>query len=193
MDPAFSFDEYLLRRQVLALTGRFRVYDPRGTLILFSEQRMFRLKEDIRLYRDESKTVELLRIQARQILDFSAAYDVVDSSVGTPVGTLRRRGWQSLVRDTWEISDPAGQLLGRIEEDELARALLRRFLLGSWLPQKYTAYWGQNPAAEFRQRFHLLRYDLELDFRTDPTRTLDRRLGLAAAVLLATIEGKQSS
>jgi hypothetical protein len=95
MDPAFSFDSYLLRRQVLALTGRFRVYDPRGTLVLYSEQRMFRLKEDIRLYRDESKTVELLRIQARQILDFSAAYDVV-TFLWSAGGTLRRRAGGSL-------------------------------------------------------------------------------------------------
>jgi uncharacterized protein YxjI len=193
MDPAFSGDEYLLRRQVLALTGRFRICDPRGTLVLFSEQRMFRLKEDIRLYRDESKTTELLRIQARQILDFSASYDVVDTAFQTPVGALRRRGWQSLMRDTWEIYDPAGQPVGQIREDELSRALLRRFLVGSWLPQKYSAQIGGREVAEFRQRFHLFRYDLELDFRSDPERSLDRRLGLAAAVLLATIEGKQSS
>ncbi len=193
MDPAFAYDEYLLRRQVLALTGRFRVYGPRGDLVLFSEQRMFRLKEDIRLYRDESKTAELLRIQARQILDFSAAYDVVDTTSGIAVGALRRRGWQSLVRDAWEVYDAGGQPIGTLREDQLGLALLRRFLLGSWLPQTYTLSLGAAPVAEYRQRFHLFRYDLELDFRRDPMRSLDRRLGLAAAVLLGTIEGKQSS
>ncbi|HLB64603.1 MAG TPA: hypothetical protein VJJ46_07155, partial [Anaerolineales bacterium] len=80
MNPAFGYDHYLLKRQVLALTGKFRVYAPDGSLALFSQQKMFRLREDIRVYADEARTVELLWIQARQILDFSAAYDVTDST-----------------------------------------------------------------------------------------------------------------
>jgi len=77
---AFQHDRYLLKRQVFALTGKFRVYDPTENLVLFSEQKMFRLREDIRVYSDESKAQEVLIIKARQIIDFSAAYDVVDAS-----------------------------------------------------------------------------------------------------------------
>lgn len=80
MNPAFSFSQYLLKRQVFALTGKFRFFDPSGKLVLFSEQKMFKLREDIRVYSDESKTQEVLMIKARQIVDFSAAYDVVDSA-----------------------------------------------------------------------------------------------------------------
>ncbi|MDQ2693348.1 MAG: hypothetical protein M3Y68_15025, partial [Chloroflexota bacterium] len=79
MNPIFQFPNYLLRRQAIALTGKFRFYDPAGRLVMFSEQKMFRLKEDIRIYGDESKAQEVLSIQARQIMDFSAAYDVVDT------------------------------------------------------------------------------------------------------------------
>jgi len=82
MLSAFAHTRYLLKRQVFALTGKFRVYAPDGSLALFSEQKMFRLREDIRLYADEGKVQELLWIQARQIIDFSAAYDVVDSTTG---------------------------------------------------------------------------------------------------------------
>jgi hypothetical protein len=45
--------------------------------------------------------------------------------------------------------------------------------------------------ADLKQRFNLFRYELEIDFRFDPRRKLDRRLGIAAAILLGTIEGKQ--
>lgn len=193
MDPRFAHDQYLLRRQVLALTGKFRIYAPDGALVAYSEQRMFRLKEDIRLYADEGKTVELLRIQARQIVDFAAAYDVVDSGSGVPLGALRRRGFQSLVQDWWLILDPAGQEVGSVREDELMRALLRRLLLGSLLPQHYVVRLGEEPVGSFQQQFHLFRYDLDLDFRPDPAKRFDRRLGIAAAVLLGTVEGKQSS
>lgn len=193
MHPSFLYDRYLLQRQVLALTGKFRIYNPSGQLVLYCEQRMFRLKEDIRVYADESKRQELLWIQARQILDFSAAYDVSDSTTGLRVGSLRRKGLRSMVRDTWEIWDPGEAPVGVIEEDTLILGLLRRFVLGSLLPQNYDARMDGERVADFRQRFHLFRYELDIDFAPDVSRRLDRRLGLAAALLLGTIEGKQRS
>lgn len=193
MHPAFGYDRYLLRRQVLALTGRFRVYAPNGSLALYSEQRMFRLREDVRVYADESKAQQLLWIQARQIIDFSAAYDVTDTSSGIKVGALRRRGFRSMVRDTWDILDASDAPIGALTEDSLGRSLARRFLLGSLLPQDYDATVGGVRVADFKQHFHLYRYDLDIDFTPGGPSGLDRRLGLAAAILLAIIEGKQSS
>ena len=191
MHTAFQYDQYLLKRQVLALTGKFRVYNPAGQMVLFSQQKMFRLKEDIRAYSDESMREELLYIQARQIIDFSAAYDIVDSQSASRVGVLRRKGFHSMVRDEWEVLDAAGQPLGILQEDDLTRALLRRFLLGRWLPQDYDLLIGGNRHADLKQRFNLFRYELDLDFRMDRDHRLDRRLGIAAAILLGTIEGRQ--
>jgi uncharacterized protein YxjI len=193
MHTAFQHNQYLLQRQVFALTGKFRVYDPAQNLVLFSEQKMFRLREDIRVYSDESKSQELLTIKARQIIDFSAAYDVMDTTTNEKVGVLRRKGWRSLLRDEWEVLDSSDQLRGLLFEDSVGLALLRRLLLGSLLPQNYDLTFGQTRVADLRQRFNLFRYELDLDFSMDPTRTLDRRIGIAAGILLATVEGKQSS
>ena len=193
MYSAFHHNNYLLRRQVFALAGKFRVYDPSEHLVLFSEQKMFRLREDIRIYSDESKTQEVLTIQARNIIDFSAAYDVMDSMTGEKVGTLRRKGWRSMLRDEWEVLDASDQVRGMLFEDSMQLALLRRLLLGSLLPQNYDLTLGETRVADLRQRFNLFRYELDLDFSMDPTRTLDRRLGIAAGILLATVEGKQSN
>jgi len=193
MDPMFAESRYFLKRQVLALTGVVRIYDSQGALLLYCRQRMFRLKEDIRVYRDETMSQEVLQIRARQVLDFSAAYDVVESAGGVKVGALRRRGWQSLARDEWQLLNERDEVVGVVLEDSLARALLRRFLLGSLLPQHYQVYLAGHPLAEFRQRFHPFRYEMDLDFSADPHKQLDRRIGLAAAILLAIVEGKQSN
>jgi uncharacterized protein YxjI len=193
MHTAFQHNQYLLKRQVFALAGKFRVYDPAENLVLFSEQKMFRLREDIRVYSDESKTQELLTIKARQIIDFSAAYDVMDSATGEKVGVLRRKGWRSLLRDEWEVLDANDQLRGLLFEDTIGLALLRRFLLGSLLPQNYDLTFGDVRVADLRQRFNLFRYELDLDFNMDTSSMLDRRIGIAAGILLATIEGKQSN
>ena len=193
MHSAFMHNQYLLRRQVFALTGKFRVYDPAENLVLFSEQKMFRLREDIRVYADETKTQELLIIKARQIIDFSAAYDVIDSTTNEKVGVLRRKGWRSLLRDEWEVLDANDQLRGMLFEDSVGLAMLRRLLLGSLLPQNYDLTLGETRVADLRQIFNPFRYELTLDFSMDASHLLDRRIGIAAGILLATIEGKQSN
>lgn len=192
MNAIFQFPKYLLRRQAIALTGKFRFYDPVGRVIMFSEQKMFKLREDIRVYSDEAKSREVLSIKARQILDFSAAYDVVDTEMNQKVGTLRRRGLRSLLRDEWDVLDANDQVIGKLFEDSVPLALLRRFLLGSWLPQNYDITLGETRVADVKQRFNPFRYELDIDFSMDTINRFDRRLGIAAGILLAAVEGKQS-
>lgn len=192
MHPAFTYPSYLLKRQVFALTGKLRFYDPHGNLAMFVEQRMFRLREDIRVYADEAKAQEILLIKARQILDWAAAYDVVDSQSGEKVGVLRRKGWKSVLRDEWQILNAEDQPLGVLVEDSLGQALLRRLVLGTLLPQRYEIVIGNQRVADLRQKFHPFAYQMTVDFGRDVQGLLDRRLGIAAAVLLAIIEGKQS-
>ena len=193
MNPIFQFPTYLLKRQAIALTGKFRFYDPAGRLVLFSEQKMFRLREDIRVYDSEDKSREVLSIKARQIMDFSAAYDVVDTELNQKVGVLRRKGLRSILRDEWEVLDADDRIVGQLFEDSVGMALLRRLLLGSWLPQNYDLTVGETRVADLKQNFNLFRYELNLDFSMDTMHRLDRRVGIAAGILLAAVEGKQDS
>jgi len=191
MNPAFQFNNYVLKRQVFALAGKFRFYEPGGNLVLFSEQKMFKLREDIRVFSDESKTQEVLMIKARQIIDFSAAFDVVDSATGQKIGALRRKGLASLLRDEWEILDVGDNVIGSLFEDSMGLALIRRFL-SNLVPQNYDITMGTDRVADLKQNFNPFTYELNLDFNMDVNKRLDRRLGIAAGILLAAIEGRQS-
>jgi hypothetical protein len=191
MNPVFEQSQYLLKRQVFALTGKFRFFDSSGKLLLFSEQKMFKLREDIRVYSDESKMQEVLMIKARQIIDFSAAYDVVDSATGQKVGALRRKGLASILRDEWEILDVGDNVIGKLTEDSMGLALLRRFLT-NLVPQNYDIIFGTERVADLKQNFNPFTYQLNIDFSMDLNRRLDRRVGLAAGILLAAIEGRQN-
>ncbi|RPJ17100.1 MAG: hypothetical protein EHM33_33265 [Chloroflexi bacterium] len=193
MNAIFQFPTYLLKRQAIALAGKFRFYDPAGRLVMFSEQKMFRLREDIRVFSDENKSQEVLSVKARQIIDFSAAYDVVDTAMNQKVGALRRKGLRSILRDEWEVLDANDNVIGKLFEDSVGLALLRRLVLGSWLPQNYDMTVGETRVADLKQNFNLFRYELNLDFSMDAGHLLDRRLGIAAGILLAAVEGKQSS
>lgn len=191
MNLAFNHRQYLLKRQSLALTGKFRFYDPNGNQVLFSEQKMFKLKEDIRVYADESKSQEVLVIKARSVIDFSASYDVMDGGSGQKVGVLRRKGFKSILRDEWEVLDINDNPIGLLFEDNMTLAVLRRLLLGNLLPQNYDLTMGEQRVADFKQRFNLFRYELDIDLSMDASRRLDPRLALAAGILLAAVEGRQ--
>lgn len=187
----FSHSTYLIRKRVLSmLGGKFEIFDPAGNIVLFSKMKAFKLKEDIRLYTDETMATELISIQARAILDFSAAYDVVDTTTGQKIGALRRKGLKSMFRDEWVILDAYDREAGLIQEENAFVALVRRFVT-NLIPQTFNVQLGGIPTAEFKQNFNPFVTKLTLDFSLDSQRRLDRRLGIAAGVLLCAIEGKQ--
>lgn len=185
----FLYNQYTLKRQILALTGKVRIFGPGEALVLYAEQKIFKWKEDIRLFTSDDKTQEVMRILARNIIDFSAAYDVIDSYTGMSVGALRRRGWRSMMRDHWEVFDPAGGVIATLKEDSQGKALARRLLFGSLLPQSYELRSRDGLLiGAYHQRLNLFRYVMDIEL---PAGSVDARLALAAGVLLAIIEGKQ--
>ena len=44
---------YRIRKKVLAIANKYWIEDQRGKMLGFAKQKMFRLKEDIRVYTDE--------------------------------------------------------------------------------------------------------------------------------------------
>ena len=187
----FGHSTYLLKKQFFKLFGgSFRIYDPMGNLAIFASMKAFKLKEDITLYPDESKSFELLSIKARNIIDFSSAYDVFDPATGEKLGTLKRKGLKSMLKDEWIIMDAMDNDIGVIQEDSWALALLRRFLT-NLIPQTFVGQVGTVEVFRFKQHFNPFVHKISLDFTPDRGNTLDRRVGIAAAVLMSAIEGRQ--
>src|SRR5215813_3994398 len=191
----FSNQTYLVRKKFWQFFGAsFYVYDPTGALVLFSKMKAFKLKEDIRVFTEETMQNEALSIQARSVLDFAGSYDVYDSATGQRVGALRRKGLKSsFYKDEWAILDAAEREVGLIQEENAFLALLRKYLLGALIPQSFNAQIGGRTVATFNQHFNLFASKLTLDFSADPQRQFDRRMGIAAGILLCAIEGKQHS
>jgi len=193
-DARFNFPNYLIRRKVMKLVGgAFFVDDPNGNLVLYANQKGWKLKEDLRLYTGEDMTRELLVIQARSVLDLGATYDVTDSATGQKIGALRRKGLKSMIQDEWAVLDAQDREMGTIKEDSLVLALIRRFidLATLFLPQSYHCKFGERAVASYKQTKNPFLMKIEADFSADTSGLLDRRLGIAAAVMLCAIEGKQ--
>jgi uncharacterized protein YxjI len=181
---------YVIRRKFLKLFGNdFRVLDPAGNLVLFSKQKAFKLREDIRIWTGEDMQTEVLWVQARRIVDFSAAFDVIDSTTGQKVGAFKRKGLKSIVRDEWILMDAADQEIGMFQEDSVGMAILRRFI--NIIPQKFHMEVGNAHVANLRQNWNPFVLKMTVDFSPDTQGLLDRRLGIAIAILHSAIEGRQ--
>lgn len=114
------------------------------------KMKAWKLRQDIRLYSDKTLSKELIRIGARNIIDFGATYDVFDSPTDKQLFSLRRKGLKStFVRDHWDMSDAAGNPLGFVQETSGGLALARRWieilpfgeiagLVFMFVPQTYT-------------------------------------------------------
>jgi hypothetical protein len=190
MDNRFNQDRFHIRKHILTFAGaKLEIFDDQERVIFFSKMKAFKLKEDIRVFSGEDMQEEFISIHARSAIDFSATYDVLDSKTGEKIGALRRHGMKSMLIDEWSILNSNDMQVGLIKEDNLVLALLRRFI--GLIPQSFKVEMNGTKVAEFKQNLNPFVGRLNLDFTMDTSHALDRRLGLAAGILLVVIEGKQ--
>lgn len=191
MNERFTQGHYHIRRKVFKIVGgAFHIFNQHDELMFYTEMKAFKLREDIRLYADEGRNEEMLQIHARHIVDFSATYDVIDSHTDEVIGSLRRFGGRSILRDEWGIYDADERQFGSVVEDSMMMALVRRFV-STLIPQTFHAEIDGREAMTIRQRFNPFVLKADVEFNPEGSELLDPRLGIAAAVLLLAIEGRQ--
>lgn len=148
-----------IRFKLVALAPRMIVTDAAGQNVCFVSQKVFKLKEDIQVFSDESRREELYRIRANKILDFSTTYSFTDSRTGQSLGSIRSKGWQSIWRATYEVVDANDRITHMIEEDnpwiKVADALVGmipyvEFFTGFFLHPSYSATDTANAQGDMR-------------------------------------------
>ena len=102
--------------KISSIANDFVAKDATGSTVAYVRQKMFKLKEDIRVYNNESKTATNFVIKADRWIDFSAAYSMVDSS-GKELGKIARKGWASIWKATYHVIDQNQKQQYTITED----------------------------------------------------------------------------
>jgi hypothetical protein len=198
----FDYDRYLVDQLIRPIANLYRVTPlaagetPAGPPVAYVRQRKLAIKEHIRFCADEGETQELFHIQARSWLDTgSSKYDVVDAHEGT-IGLLEHLFKQSLLRTTWRISNAAGEEVAVAQERSQALAVLRRVIdfapdVGGLIPIPYNfdIASGGSPIGKMDRKFKL-RDQYVLDLAGDPGKLLDRRLAIALAIGLDTLQNR---
>ena len=196
MAELFEADGYMVRQKVMKILGEeFHIYSDESmqSMIGYSKMAALKLKEDIRLYSDESKSTELLIIKQQGILDFTGGFTVVDGQTGESLGTLKRKGMRSIFSDSWVLTDDNKNVIGSLGEESRGLALIRRFIpyLTILFPQRFLLRVnGAKGAVKYTQKMNPFVHKLSVD--GVKSSGVDPRIAAAAAILLIAIEGKQS-
>ena len=187
-----ELNQYLIREKFLKIFGnKFHIMDEQNTIYGFCEQKRFRIKEDLRLYDDESKSNEWLIIKQRNLVDAWGGFDIFDPKTGVLLGTARRKFWKSLLRTKWEVLDADGNDIGMLLEDSMAQAIARRLFLGI-LPKKFTLHTkGNNQSITMRQKFNPIIKKMIVNI--PPENNFDRKFIAGLAIVISALDGRNAN
>ena len=210
MSPSFSVDpnqhdRFILRQRFRPVVNEYEFSLPEGNgdepgpPFCFVQQRRFTFKEDIRFYADDSRSIEVMRIKARQRFDPRARYDVTAAD-GSKIGEIQKVFGASLLRSTYRLYDATGAETATAAEKSVPVALLRRAVgfvpyvqnVADWLPIPYHFAFTRNGVVLGTHRRHIgkLRDVYTIDMSADAERSVDRRLILAVAVGMDALQAR---
>jgi uncharacterized protein YxjI len=197
----FAHDRFLVEQLVRPMVNLYQVTPlavgetPAGGPLAYVRQKRMAIKEDIRFFADEQESQELFRIKARSLFDIGGArYDVTDAA-GAPIGVLEHVFGKSFLRSTWRVTDADGGEVLTAQERSVPMAIARRIVdfvpYGELVPIPYNfdllmdgrVVGHMNRKLQFRDRY-------VLDLSGDHDRRLDRRLGIALAIGLDTLQNR---
>jgi hypothetical protein len=191
-------DRFVLRQRIRLVINQYEFsLTDQDPAFCFVEQARFKFKEDIRFYADARRTTELMRIQARQVFDPWATYDVTAADAGK-IGEIQKAFGRSLLRSTFLIHAPGGTVTAY--ERSLPIALFRRVVglvpfigeFADWLPIPYHFVFERDGQilGVHKRRLGRFRDVYDIDMTADAARSLDRRLVLAAAVGMDALQAR---
>ena len=198
----FAYDRFLVDQLVRPIANLYRVTPlaagetPAGGAVAFVRQKKMAIKEDIRFFADQSESEELFRIKARSMFDIGGArYDVTDAN-GAQIGVLEHAFKQSLFRSTWKVTDANGGEVMTAQERSLPMAIARRLIdfvpeVGGLIPIPYNfdLLMDGSVVGHMNRKFQL-RDRYVVDLSGDHERKLDRRLAIALAIGLDTLQNR---
>ncbi|HET7045052.1 MAG TPA: hypothetical protein VFI37_09405 [Gaiellaceae bacterium] len=200
MTDPFAHDRFLVEQLLRPVVNLYRVSPlaegdtAAGEPVAFVRQKRMKIKEDIRFFADEAESEELFRIKARQVFEIGGRYDVTTAD-GTRVGVLEKVFGRSLLRSTWRVLDADEQALATAQERSLPMAIARRLVdfvpYGELVPIPYNfdilvdgaRVGGMMRKFQLRDRY-------VLDLSGDPDRRIDRRVAVALAIGLDTLQNR---
>ncbi|PLS81335.1 hypothetical protein CYG49_02265 [Candidatus Saccharibacteria bacterium] len=195
---------YFIDQKITVLVNQYFIYagnsaGEKGDLVAFVQQKRFSFKEKITFYKDESKNEEFFTVQARQVVDLGAVYDIKDADQ-KQLGIVKKAFKSSLLRSTWHLLDEDEKTPRLIvQETSLPLAIVRRvwqfvpvisdipFLL-----KYHFSFMKAGSEAEIAsyQKVELFRDRYKLSLTQEAEEAADWRVFVAIGVMLDALQGR---
>jgi uncharacterized protein YxjI len=94
-----------LHFKFFALAPQIYVTDATGRQVFYIRQKLFKLREAVNVFRDQSQSEQVATIKADRIIDWSAKYGFLDAD-GTLLGGVGRKGFRSIWRAHYDVFGP---------------------------------------------------------------------------------------
>jgi hypothetical protein len=101
---------------IATVSNDFSALDAEDRVIAYVRQKLFKLKEDIEVFSDESRSEVNYKIKADRWIDFSAAYSITNGD-GSELGKIARKGWRSMWKAEYHIIDQNEQFQYAVREE----------------------------------------------------------------------------
>lgn len=202
--PMIDADRFEVSQRFRMIVNQYDVTaldGPSAGPVAFVHQKRMKLKEEIQVWTDKTKSQLLCTIKARRMMEIRSGYDVTAPD-GSSIGVLQKVAGASLLRSTWTMHDASGKI-AMVNETSMAIALLRRLMnmlvgipvIGPFLviiPFPYGFTFRGNDGRELasHKRVITLRDKYTLDMSADTDRTIDRRLAVCMAVCLDALQAR---
>lgn len=105
-----------LKFKITTLASDFTITDRNNNSLAYVRQKLFKLKEDVVVYNDSSKSQENFRIKANQWIDFNASYAITDHQRNS-LGKIARKGMRSIWKATYNIFDQNENQRYKVQEE----------------------------------------------------------------------------
>ncbi|CDT17213.1 MULTISPECIES: hypothetical protein [Sphingobacterium] len=95
----------------------FTIKDSEDRTLFYVRQKLFKLKEEIMIFSDESRSEQQYSIKADRWLDFNANYTFTDHKTTEIIGKVGRKGMRSIWKANYNAFDRDGVEDYKIQED----------------------------------------------------------------------------
>lgn len=194
MNAAFSFNNYTIKHgNLLAWGDKYRVLSPQGQPVLYVRHKTHLKAPYVTygIFADAGHTLPALIVQDTEHPEFADFLEVIDPASGQKIGGIGG-DWTNWFEDAWAITDAEGTTIALVRESSTGRAIMHELTEGL-VKQKIDIVAGDQTVATLRQKHALIGCRLLVDFQMDAAGRLDRRLGLTAAIMVATHQGEKTT
>lgn len=184
--------------RLLALAPRISLTDAQGKELLYIEQKVFALKEAIKVFDNSKKENLLYTIHANQIIDFGAKY-LFHTSDNQILGSIQQDGMRSLYQASYSVCNKEEAPVYKVRQtnplvgivDSLLSIIpFAELITGFILNPSYSLveHEGEQPVMVMKKKPSFFESEFEITIADDKLSTYEEILSLLTLIMIVQLE-----